>query len=119
MVPISMNLAEVFLFQNNKKEEAFKWYKNALDMSLAYWGENHLDTALVYYNFSKYYFKYQEYKQAKKCLLKTIKTQKIFLDSNHSQLLNSIEGLTLIEKELKKRTPIKKSVKILRNDPCP
>ena len=112
MVSITMNLAEVFMFQD-KKNEAFSWYNNALEMSLAYWGENHLDTALVYYNFSKYYFKYKEYKQAKECLLKTIRTQTSFLNSNHSQLLNSIDGLKLTEKKLS--IHIKKEG---RNNPC-
>ena len=59
------------------------------------------------------------YKEAKKYIEKAIEIREDVLPPTHSELLLAKHDLMVINEEIKRRTPIKKDIKIGRNDPCP
>jgi tetratricopeptide (TPR) repeat protein len=113
MVSICMNLAKVFSYEG-ENPDALEWYQNSLDMSISFWGENNLNTALIYYNFSKFYFKIENYGESLDYMRKAIIVQERLLPRNHTQLNNSIEGLRLIEEKVNTN-----KTKVGRNELCP
>lgn len=113
MVSICMNLAEVLSYEG-EETDALKWFQDSLDMSLLFWGENDLNTALVYYNFSKFYFKIGKFDKSLEYMNKAMTVQEMHLPENHTQLYKSREGLRLIREKVN----INK-VKVGRNELCP
>jgi len=113
MISICMNLAEVLSY-DGEDPEALEWYQDSLDMSISFWGENDLNTALVYYNFSKFYFKIENYGESLDYMKKAIIVQEKFLPENDSKLNNSREGLILILEKVNTNR-----VKVGRNELCP
>jgi tetratricopeptide (TPR) repeat protein len=103
----------------NIYDDALKFYNKTEEIFQKIYEKNHPDMATLFNNLSFLYAKMNKYQEAKNYIEKVINIREEVLPSNHSELLLAKEDLIIIEQELKKRTPVKKSVKIKRNDPCP
>ena len=112
------NLAGIHESLNNY-DEALKFYDKTKGIFTNIYEEKHPYMAILFNNLSFLYGKMNNYKEAKKYIEKAIEIREYILPPNHPELLLSKQDLMIINEEIKRRTPIKKDIKIGRNDRCP
>ncbi|CAA6799315.1 MAG: Unknown protein [uncultured Sulfurovum sp.] len=101
----------------NDKVEYF--YIKALKIYTKVFGEEHSKTGNSYNNLGAFYYTQKDFEKANRHMKKAVAIWTKTLPENHPHLIGSKTWLDMIEKDILKRTPLKLSKKIARNDPCP
>ena len=81
-------------------QKAVPLYLKALKIRKKVLGEEHPDTAIIYSNLGDFYYDQGDYKEAYDYMKKAVEVLSKVLPSNHPNLIDSKEGLELIEKML-------------------
>jgi tetratricopeptide (TPR) repeat protein len=110
------NLAEYYVLIEEYKEAEFLYLKS-LKINEKIWGAEHSNTADSYYALGGFYMLMNEFEKGYNYCKKAVDVYSKVLVPNHRNLINAKKGLEMIK--ISRKTTIKPSKIVGRNDPCP